>query len=377
MPAKSSPRRQPLEAVELDLHPNEASDLAPIHNSGVLAAHGWDLGFWSVLDETPAESSVVAIGRRAVEADEGGAQAHDTARDESSRTWEVVHPRFELDGGAGKTEDAEACTINEGWVYVVGSHFGGKTGPLEKGRQWVARFREDAFEGSLLDTKPHLDLARNGFRLHRAVNDGLRAFGPDLLEPGPEVRKRFIKQGRKKGGKKAKARIGKGDHPINVEGAAFLPDGSLLLGLRFPITADGHPLLVELAGEESLFANEPVAPVVRRFWVLANVGSKRNPAGIRALHRSGSVMHAVTGNLDDPSKDSAVLSDHPEGARARSAHYRFRAPRARDGGAVEAELVRRFEAENVEGLAPGAGGFHYVTDEDEAVRLRSPRGDGR
>lgn len=32
------------------------------------------------------------------------------------------------------------------------------------------------------------------------------------------------------------------DAPINIEGATFMGDGGLLLGLCFPTTADGHPL---------------------------------------------------------------------------------------------------------------------------------------
>lgn len=376
MAEQKGQRQRALETVDLDLGPNEASDLAPIANEELLAAHGWDLAFWSVLDEAPAERSVVAIGRSTSGAEEDGPEPDDAAtprRSATSHRWEVVRPELEVDGGAGKTEDAEACTVHDGFVYLVGSHFGSKTGPLEKRRQWVARFREDAFEGSLAGSPPKLELARNRFRLHRAVNDALQAFGPPLLETGHEVRKRFVKKGRKAAGKRGKARIGKRDVPLNIEGADFLADGSLLLGLRFPVSAEGHPLLAELQGVEALFDREPAAPVVRRFWVLENVGSKRSPAGIRALHRDGAVFHAITGNLDDPSKDSTVLADHPEAGRSRSAHHTFRAPRGRDGGSVDAELVRRFSTENVEGLAPADSGFAYVIDQDEAVRLRYPR----
>ena len=54
---------------------------------------------------------------------------------------------------------------------------------------------------------------------------------------------------------------GGGRDPINVEGAAFrdgaeAPKGgspTLLLGLRFPVTAEGHPIVVEIEGIERLF----------------------------------------------------------------------------------------------------------------------------
>lgn len=37
--------------MDLNLHPNEASGLLTIEDEGLLRAHGWDLGFWAVLDE--------------------------------------------------------------------------------------------------------------------------------------------------------------------------------------------------------------------------------------------------------------------------------------------------------------------------------------
>ena len=36
--------------IDLDLHPNEASDLLPVENERILGAHGWDRAFWTVLD---------------------------------------------------------------------------------------------------------------------------------------------------------------------------------------------------------------------------------------------------------------------------------------------------------------------------------------
>ncbi|HEV2074918.1 MAG TPA: hypothetical protein VGR10_01625 [Thermoleophilaceae bacterium] len=378
MAKRKSPQQKPLEAVELDLQPNEASDLVPLENEKVLKAHGWKTAFWTVLDEEAVEKCVVAVGLAADRRGDDRAEPDDSATPESEEggepKWEIVRPRFAVPRNDRSTEDAEACTRHDGWVYVVGSHYGSKTGPLEKERQWVARFREDDFEGTLRDSRPKLEIAMNRFRLHRAVNDALRAFGPDLIELGPKVRKQLVKKTRKKAGKKAKARISPADLPINIEGASFTDERTLLIGLRFPVTAAGHPILAELSGVEEMFGDKLAAPVVRRFWVLSNVGSAGTPCGVRALHRSGRELHAVVGNLDDPSKDSVLIADHPAGGKARSAHYRFRLPRGRDGGEVEAELVRRFKAENVEGVARVGSRFHYVTDEDEKVRVRYPAG---
>jgi hypothetical protein len=58
--------------MELNLHPNEASGLLTIEDEALLGEHGWDLGFWAVLDEGEIEDCVAAIGhRRGSPEDEG------------------------------------------------------------------------------------------------------------------------------------------------------------------------------------------------------------------------------------------------------------------------------------------------------------------
>src|SRR5687767_12419047 len=103
--------------MELNLHPNEASGLLTIGDEELLGEHGWDLGFWACLDEGKIEDCVAAIGHRRDSPEEEG--------------WEIERLRAEASGAAGKTEDAEAITRDEstGYVYILGSHFGGKDGP--------------------------------------------------------------------------------------------------------------------------------------------------------------------------------------------------------------------------------------------------------
>ena len=48
--------------MELNLHPNEASGLLTIGDEKLLGEHGWDLGFWAVLDEGEIEDCVAAVG---------------------------------------------------------------------------------------------------------------------------------------------------------------------------------------------------------------------------------------------------------------------------------------------------------------------------
>lgn len=358
MAAKARSAKPELETLDLDLHPNEASDLLPVEHEPLMKARSWDLAFWTVLDDGPIERCMAVIGHK-----RGG--GHD------AEAWEIVRPRFEAKANADSTEDAEACARRDGWVYVVGSQYGSKSGPLEKKRAFLARFREDGLGKDPARGRPEMEVVVTRFRLHRAMNDALRAFGPRLLEPGPRVRKQLIRKARKKAGKKSSMRIEKTDVPVNVEGAAFTDHDTLLLGLRFPVTADGHSIIAEVSGVEGMFEDDRATPVVRRFWVIENVGTRQRPVGIRAMRRRGSELHVVTGNLESQDEDAVVLADHPEAARATCAHYRLRLPRGRDGGEVEAELLHDFKLPNVEGLAADRRKrFYYVTDEDDRVHMR-------
>jgi len=344
-----------LRTVDLDLHPNEASDLARIEDPRVLRAHGWDAAFWTALDEGAVEDSVAVIGRR-----RGG-----------DHKWEVARPRLRADRHAAKTEDAEVCAHHDGWVYLIGSHYGSKAGPLDSSRAWIARFREAEFADGVSGATPELHVVKNKFRLHRALNDALRAFGPQLRPVEDVVRERFIDLTRKKAGRRRAGRINPTDVPINIEGGAFLADGSLLLGLRYPGSAGGEPIVAELSGIEAMLEDERAAPVVRRFWVLQGAGSRGQPTGIRALIRAGREMHAIVGSLDSEDPKSALTAANEQAKAARCSHYRFRLGSAKNGGAIETALVRRFPFKNVEGLAPDRDGrFFYVTDEDDRVNVR-------
>ena len=127
---------------------------------------------------------------------------------------------------------------HDGWVYVFGSHFGSKAGPLRPRRAFVARFREDDAAAGPLP----VHVVRNSFRLHRAINDALA--GPPLTRcrRGSGCGQRFIVETVARGTARAKcwvSRLAADDLPLNVEAAAFTPAGTVLLGLRFPVT-DGR-----------------------------------------------------------------------------------------------------------------------------------------
>jgi hypothetical protein len=352
-----------LPVVDLDLRPNEASGLLIVEDDPLREAHGWDRAFWVVLDEGMVEDSTAVVGhRRGGPIDQG---------------WEIerLHASPQPVGDQGRTEDAEALARHAGWVYVFGSMFGAKAGPLQPKRSFVARLREAEVGHATADPAVSMQIARPGFAVHRLLNDALRATGPELAPLGPRSRQALIEATIANGeqqGKRWAGQVRPGDLPVNVEGAAFRDDGSLLLGLRFPVTAAGWPVLVDLDSAERLFEPGGGLPEVRGFWVVDAVGRDGTMAGVRDLTVVGDELHLVTGNLDAREKGSVLLEDYPEGATTMSTHWRCPLPSGARGGTLDAEPVREFPTlPRIEGLARDRdGSFFYVSDEDEGVVVR-------
>ena len=355
--------------MDLNLHPNEASGLLTIGDEALLREHGWDLGFWAVLDEGEIDYRIAAIGHR------GG-----SPEDEG---WEIERLHARVSGDAGKTEDAEAITRNEstGYVYILGSHFGGKAGPLQPKRGFVARFREADVGHVTEDPAMELDVSRRSFAIHRLVNDALKESGLDLVPLREHSHKALIAATIEHGEKERvewSGLVREDDYPINIEGAAFREGGTLLLGLRFPTTAEGHPILVELEGIDRLFDSDAL-PEVRGFWTADAVGRNGEIAGVRDLAllqtEEGEELHLVTGNVDSRDKQSVLIQDYPGGRETVATHFRCVLPQDAHSGNLAAEFVREFPSlPRVEGIAvtPEDRAF-YVTDEDEGVHLRLTR----
>jgi len=357
-----------LQQLQLNLHPNEASGLLVVEDKVLLEVHGWELAFWAVLDEGEIEDCVAVIGhRRGADIAEG---------------WEIERLHAEPTGNAGKTEDAEAVTRHEGWIYIFGSHFGSKDGPLQPKRGFVARFREADVGHATQDPAMEMEISRESFLVHRLINDALKDQGPDLIPLGPRSHEALIAATIRRGENEDKRWAGlvrEDDYPINVEGAAFRESGSLLLGLRFPVSTEGHPVLVELEGIARLFEPDGALPEVRGFWVADALGREGDIAGVRDLAvlqtGSGEELHLVTGNVDSRDKDSVLIQDYPGGRNTVATHFRAVIPPDAHSGALEGEFVREFPLlPRVEGIAITDGGrFFYVTDEDEGVHLRLTR----
>jgi hypothetical protein len=356
--------------MDLNLHPNEASGLLDIGDGALLGEHGWDLGFWAVLDEGEIEDCIAAIGHR-----EGSPEEED---------WEIERLRAQATGAGGKTEDAEAITRDEntGFVYILGSHFGSKSGPLQPKRGFVARFRESDVGNVTEDPAMQLEVSRQSFALHRLINDALKEGGPDLIPLGKQSHKALIaatiERGEKEG-KKWAGLVHEDDYPINIEGAAFRESGTLLLGLRFPTTAEGRPILIELRGIDRFFDPGEALPEVVGFWTVDAVGKNGDIAGVRDLSlvrtEHGEELHLVTGNVDSRDKQSVLVKDYAGGRETVATHFRCELPLGAHSGELEGEFVREFPSlPRVEGIAvtEGARAF-YVTDEDEGVHLRLTR----
>lgn len=353
-----------LEAIRLEAGENEASDLLTVDAPELLKARGWDWAVWTVIDDVPVEQGIGVCGHRRGAAPGEGWEA---SRVPAKALWEK-----------GRTDDSEACARWDGHVYVFGSHYGSKDGPLERERQFVARFEEAQLGRAARGGKLELDIARNPFRLHRAVNDALDEFGPDLIEVDEHARDQTVLAARREGEKKGRRwtrRLRRGDMPLNIEGADFRGDGTLLLGLRYPVTADGQPILVELRGVEGLFEPDAALLEVVGFHVLDGIGTRGAPAGVRALRFIDGRLHAITGNLDSQDKGSVLLRTQPEGGRRECAHVACDPPPASASPrtrTITVERVREFERlRRIEGIARDPDGrFWYVSDDDDEVILR-------
>jgi hypothetical protein len=352
-----------LPLINLDLDPNEASGLLTVGHPGLLEARGWDRGFWVVMDEGEVRDCVAVIGHR-----QGGP---------IDDGWEIRRLHARPVGFTGTTEDAEALARHDGQVWVFGSHFGKKAGPLQPRRCFVARFPEDQV-GGLDGAETRVQVARAPFVLHRLVNNALADCGLPVVPLGPRSREAYITRTRARGAAQAKGWAGllrEDDHPLNVEGAAFRPDGTLLLGLRFPTTADGKPLLVDIEGIERLFAGGE--PAVRGVWAVDAVGRGGQMAGFRDLtvvagDHGTPRLHLVTGSIDAREKGSLLVQDYPEGAATVTTHWSCPLPEGGHGTTLTTTRVREFPAlPRIEGIAADADGtFFYVSDEDEGVAVR-------
>jgi hypothetical protein len=353
--------------VDLHLEPNEASDLAELPPGPHLDELGWDRAYATVLDEASAERCLAVLGHRAG----GGA----------TEGWEARRVALTPSAAVGRTEDAEACAVRLGHLWFAGSHFGSKEGPLEPRRAWFARLALDDLWRALgegAEPAP-VALVRNPFTLHRAINDALA--GRELLPLGGLAREVLVEATVARGAAKAKRWAGNvrdGDMPVNIEGMTFRRDGTMVLGLRHPVTAEGDALLVEVPDPDRLLDDPETVPGGLAVRALRGVGRPEEPVGVRALQLDITTgeLHAVLGSLDALGKDSVLIGDRAQLGEAHCEHWRCPLPEGagQDGadGELRPQLAVGFPGErSVEGLAQmGDRTWLYIVDRDQAVSMR-------
>ena len=346
--------------ASLYLPPNEASGLLATENDALLEAHGWDCAFWTLLGEGGIQECIALMGHaRGANMSEGWQQP------------ELLDARLKDDGV--ETEDPEAIARYDGWVYAFGSHFGSKSGRLEPKRGFVARFREADVKHARNGPPVDIEVFRKSFMLHRLINDALKSYGCATISLAEEGYKLFIEATRRLGREEMKEwedLVDGDDLPLNIEGAAFRPDGSLLLGLRFPVADDGRPMLVELEGIERVFDPGDRLPKVREVWVVDAIGQDGDMAGVRDLTTIGDEVHLITGNVDGQGEESPLIKNYDRGNNVETTHFRCTLPPERQPHSVDAAVVRRFPGiTRLEGIAATGGRFFYAIDDEERIPL--------
>ncbi len=325
---------------------HEGSSLLKVENAPLLQANGWKRAFWIAFDEGKAGSPLGLLGQK-----------------KTDGQWELKEVGLD---SQPKIDDAEALARKGGFIYLVGSHFGKKKGTLEAARQFVVRFRESDVQG----TSPavHLEVRLDAFKLHRLLNDALAQQQVALIDRGPNEKKEYIEKTRTSG-EPGKDQVLESDRALNIEGATFLDSGQLALGLRYPVTKQGEPLVLVLDDADALFQDK--LPKVVAIWVLQGAGTPAQLRGLRALDTSGGEIQAIVGSIERSSPESPLLKDHPGADQVTSEHRAFTVP-AMAAKAVDSRLVRALApAGNVEGVsADDCCGDWYLFDGEAQVHVR-------
>lgn len=313
-------RMSGLERVRLKAERREASALLAVSSPSVLGDLGVDAAWWTCHDEGDVGGMVSLV---CVNGDAWTVRAIDLAA---------------VSAGSSDAErtDAEALARIGDTVFVFGSSFTGKSGSFDERRAFVARFSEAAAIAGSASAEV-LDV---GTILVDRVSAALAS--ADLLRAGGD------------------------EVVINIEGAAFV-GLDLVLGLRWPVSADGQPLLVRLTNAVAVFSDPSwsstmlgeldTAPVV------VDVGaSVKRPAGVRGMALVDETIHLLTGQTErelaaKKVKAAPALHVSVDGSLAR-----------RRASSVEIQSFEGFR--KVEGLAPMAEGrWLYALDDEDAIVL--------
>lgn len=318
---------------------DEISALTACCNRRVLDSFGFDLAVWIVSDDADVHRSLALLGRQERR------RRRDDVEDED--VWQVVPLKAKRTSSSSRdeTDDPECLARIGGWLYVFGSHFGSNLGPLDPERHFVARFNESLvkFKDDRLKTK--LDVCRELFALHRAVNDAIAQRDLRLIAEGARCLYNYIRAtigAAESDHPEWRDRLHHRDRPINIEGTSFLPNDRLLVRLRYPVTADGAPILVEVDGIDRLFQRD----------------------GLRKFGRLKGTRVFIFESIGRP--------DQPAGFDAANAYHVFQIPDRPDYGVVSLRADPRYKFladDNIEGVAVTDDGAAWFVSDDENIRM--------
>ena len=311
-----------------------------------------------MLDEGVIEASIAILGHRGDDVEQG---------------WEAIRLELAPTGNAGKTEDAEACDFFGEHLYVLGSHFGKKDGPLEAKRAWIARVAAADLAAAADGASPPIEIARNRFGLHRALNDHLA--GLDLRALGPRARENLVlatiergaSEGQELGGEDPRRR------PADQHRGLLLPRGRHAAAR--PALAGDRRRLADprrAAQPRGLLRRSRLAAGARRGLDALVRRRAREPDG-RARAGPHGATAACTRSPAASTRSARTrrsCSTTRAPGKAHCEHWTFTLPEG--GGAVECVKTHEFPDErSVEGLAKmPSGPFLYVVDRDDNVHLR-------
>ena len=240
-------------------------------------------------------------------------------------------------GQSTERTDAEALARIGDTVFVFGSNFTDKSGTFDERRAFVARFAEtSAVAGSA-----SVEILELGTTLVDLVSTALASTGLLVADDDRAV--------------------------INLEGAAFV-GSDLWLGLRWPVSEHGQPLLVGLPGAgdvlaDPLWSSEALRALDASAVVAVDVGaSAKRPAGVRGMTVCEGTLHLVTGQTERGLAAKKVKA-------GRALHVQVDG--SLDGPHAGSIEVQTFEGyRKVEGLAPMAHGrWLYSLDDEDAIVL--------
>ena len=274
----------------------------------------------------------------------------------ASGAWWICHDEGDLDEmlslvvadndewrlepvGFGRQEDqrtdAEALARLGDAVFVFGSSFVDKSGSFDHRRAFVGRFSESA----ALAGAPAVDVLDLGSTLADLAAAALA--GIDLLrtDGAPDL--------------------------VNVEGAGFVDD-DLFLGFRWPVSAEGQPLLLRISDAAAVFGAPDWSAAriasLDASAVVVDVGaSPKRPAGVRGMTVVDGAVQLVVGQTE---RRLAAKKVKAAGAR----HVRVDTLGPGPSSGIDIEHFEGFR--KVEGVAPAPDGrWVYALDDEDAVVL--------